>query len=785
MAKRKKGEERELVRLPPHVNAAVLGVFAVLALFGGLMIFWQAWQVSRANSVGPRLESLRADLVSNIDSQVEAFRQRLLGLSTEAHLVADIDAGDFEGAAARVRTDWPELKDVGIFEASLETAFSADRASVGFSKLALLSASVNEGVPRVDVVGRGENLDLGMAVPVKSEAGEVAAVIYGAMTLDDLTRPVREASLPGGFLELRSGQRVLVELGDASLRHQTQTVDLSGIPLRLATAAPGYQATLSYSMPVQLLLGVGVLFLAGVLAWKLRAAVAQMSGTSTSVGPTMADTLRAEGVEPAAKAPRTAVATATSEGRGAAPVSARSSVGVHVDRSIFRAYDIRGVVGQTLNEDVARLIGQAIGTVMNERGLREIVVGRDGRLSGPEMANALIEGLRLAGRDVIDIGLAPTPVVYFASYHLQAGSCVAVTGSHNPPDYNGFKIVLDGETLATEAIDDLYFRIADRLLDDHGNGGLQSMDVSADYIRRIGDDVLLERKLKVVVDAGNGVAGGIAPQVLEAIGAEVVPLYCEVDGQFPNHHPDPSDPHNLTDLIQFVQKLGADIGLAFDGDGDRLGVVTRAGEIIFADRVLMLFARDVLSRAPGATIIYDVKCTGHLAGQILRNGGSPTMWKTGHSLIKAKMRETEAELAGEMSGHFFFRERWYGFDDGIYAAARLLEIIAADGREPEEIFDELPKGASTPELKVEMKEGAHYAYIEKFVAQAQFDGARISNIDGVRADWHDGWGLVRCSNTTPSLVLRFDADDEDALKRIQNVFREQMLAVDSTLVLPF
>jgi phosphomannomutase/phosphoglucomutase len=782
MAKRKKNEERELMQLPPQVNAAVLAVFTLLALLGGLGILWQTWQVSRAQSVGPRLESLRQDLVANIDAKVETFRQRLQALALDSALVSDVEGRNFEAATARVSQTWPELKDVGVFDPSLDAAFSTDLARVGFSKLALLTSVAHEGEARLDVVGRGDALDLGMAVPIKHEAGAVTAVVYGAMSLADLTQPVSDASLPGGFMELRSGQRVLVERGDSSLRYSTKGTDLSGIPLRLATAAPGYVATLPYSTGTQLMFGLGALFFAVVLGMKLRKAIAQLTGKSTVVEPTMADTLLAEGVEPAPKAERTA---GSKPAATAAPPVARTSVGVHVDRSIFRAYDIRGVVGKTLNEDVARLIGQAIGTVMNERGLREIVVGRDGRLSGPEMANALIEGLRLAGRDVIDIGQAPTPLVYFAAYHLQAGSCVAVTGSHNPPDYNGFKIVLDGETLATEAIDDLYFRIADRLLDDHGNGGLQSMDVSADYIRRIADDVLLERKLKVVVDAGNGVAGGIAPQVLEAIGAEVVPLYCEVDGQFPNHHPDPSDPHNLTDLIQFVQQLGADLGLAFDGDGDRLGVVTRTGEIIFSDRVLMLFARDVLSRAPGATIIYDVKCTGHLAGQILRNGGSPIMWKTGHSLIKAKMRETEAELAGEMSGHFFFRERWYGFDDGIYAAARLLEILAADGREPEEIFEELPKGASTPELKVEMKEGAHYAYIEKFVAQAQFDGARISNIDGVRADWHDGWGLVRCSNTTPSLVLRFDADDEHALARIQNVFREQMLAVDSTLILPF
>jgi len=399
---------------------------------------------------------------------------------------------------------------------------------------------------------------------------------------------------------------------------------------------------------------------------------------------------------------------------------------------------------------------------------------------------ALITGLRSTGIDVIDIGTAPTPVTYFACYHLRTGSGISVTGSHNPPDYNGFKIVLGGETLSEDAIQNLYRRIeAERFVD--GMGGLQTLDVSDDYIRRITDDIQIERKLKVVVDCGNGIPGAIAPAVLEGIGCEVIPLYCDVDGTFPNHHPDPSDLHNLQDLIVSVKNVGADIGLAFDGDGDRLGVVTASGEVIFPDRLLMLYASDILLRNPGATIIYDVKCTGHLQPLILQQGGSPLMWRTGHSLIKAKMRETNAALAGEMSGHFFFAERWYGFDDGIYAAARLMEILAADvdGRTPEQVFATLPKGVSTPELKIPMREGEHYRFIEAFRARAKFDGARLTTIDGLRADWPDGWGLVRASNTTPVLVLRFDADNAPALRRIQEVFRSQLLALDSSLPLPF
>ncbi|HSC12614.1 MAG TPA: phosphomannomutase/phosphoglucomutase, partial [Rhodanobacteraceae bacterium] len=487
-----------------------------------------------------------------------------------------------------------------------------------------------------------------------------------------------------------------------------------------------------------------------------------------------------------AHAPSVAAKVAAVQAKAAVPGKDAADHDTFVDRSIFRAYDIRGVVGKTLTKGVARLIGRAIGSEARARGLQEIAVARDGRLSGPDLVAALIEGLRSTGCDVIDIGAAPTPVLYFATFQLNTGSGVMVTGSHNPPDYNGFKIVLGGETLSEDAIQNLYARISESRFET-GSGGLQSMNVQHEYLERIAGDVQVERKLKVVVDCGNGIAGAIAPAVLEAIGCEVTPLFCEVDGKFPNHHPDPSDAGNMQDLILSVKQLKADVGVAFDGDGDRLGVVTPSGEIIYPDRLLMLFARDVLSRNPGAAIIYDVKCTGKLQPLILEAGGSPIMWKTGHSLIKSKMRQTGAELAGEMSGHFFFKERWYGFDDGIYAAARLLEIVASDveGRTPQDVFDDLPKGISTPELKIDMQEGEHYRFVETFQQKSKFEGARITTIDGVRADWQDGWGLVRASNTTPVLVLRFDADNDDALLRIQAAFRAQLLALDPNLKLPF
>lgn len=457
---------------------------------------------------------------------------------------------------------------------------------------------------------------------------------------------------------------------------------------------------------------------------------------------------------------------------------------VDIPENIFKAYDIRGIVGKTLTAGIVREIGRAIGSEATARKQSTVVVGRDGRLSGPEFAQALSDGLRAAGVNVIDIGMVPTPVLYFATHHLKTGSGVAITGSHNPPDYNGIKIMLGGETLSGEAISALRTRIVEGKLSS-GAGERKAVDVVPDYIARVTSDVRLARPLKIVVDCGNGVPGMLAPRVLRELGCEVSELFCEVDGHFPNHHPDPSQPENLEDLIRAVKAQRADLGLAFDGDGDRLGVVTAEGVIIWPDRQMMLYAKDVLSRNPGATIIYDVKCTRNLATEITRHGGEPLMWKTGHSLIKAKMQETGALLAGEMSGHIFFKERWYGFDDGLYTAARLLEILSHDARAPSAVFAELPETVNTPELKLEMKEGEHFKLMERLQKSAHFPGAKLTTIDGVRADFADGWGLARPSNTTPTVVIRFEAENKEALARIQKQFRDLILSLDPTLTLPF
>ncbi len=451
---------------------------------------------------------------------------------------------------------------------------------------------------------------------------------------------------------------------------------------------------------------------------------------------------------------------------------------------IFKAYDIRGIVGSTLSTEHAKLIGQAIGTEAVNRGLKKMAFARDGRLSGPELGQAFVQGVTSCGVDVLDVGMVPTPVLYYAATEHADGTGVMLTGSHNPPDYNGFKMMLGGETLAGDQIQALRKRIEENDFV-QGQGQYSNQGVGKAYIDRIISDVKLKRPLKIVIDCGNGVAGAIAPTLFKSMGCRVTELFCEVDGHFPNHHPDPSKPENLKDLIAAVKTNNADIGLAFDGDGDRLGVVDPEGNIIYPDRLMMLFATDVLTRNHGAQIIYDIKCTSNLTKVIFEKGGEPIMWKTGHSLIKAKMKQSGAALAGEMSGHIFFKERWYGFDDGMYSGARLLEILSGLPQPSTEVFASLPDAWNTPEINVSMKEGEHHKFVDELMMKADFGDASVTMIDGIRADYPDGWGLVRASNTTPVLVLRFEGQNQAALERIQAAFKAQLLAVNPDLKLPF
>ena len=459
---------------------------------------------------------------------------------------------------------------------------------------------------------------------------------------------------------------------------------------------------------------------------------------------------------------------------------------VALSKTIFKAYDIRGVIDKTLDEGIARHIGRAFGAAALAKGERKVVIGRDGRLSGPGLAAALGEGLRDAGVDVIDLGMVATPMVYFATNVLDTRSGIMVTGSHNPPDYNGFKMVMAGEAIYGDAITALHDSIAayDGKVAEQ-RGGYATHDIRAAYLERIVGDVKIARPIKIAVDCGNGVAGAFAPDLFRGMGCEVVELFCEVDGHFPNHHPDPAHPENLQDLIKALQDTDAEIGLAFDGDGDRLGIVTKDGQIIFPDRQMMLFASDVLSRNPGAEILYDVKCTRHLGPWIEKAGGRPLMWKTGHSLVKAKLKETGSPLGGEMSGHIFFKDRWYGFDDGLYAGARMLEILTK-GQNPSALLNGLPIASSTPELHLHLQEGENFALIDQLRRDAKFPTSeKINDIDGLRVEYADGFGLARSSNTTPVVVLRFEGENPEALARIQSEFKSVILAAKPDAHLPF
>jgi phosphomannomutase/phosphoglucomutase len=459
---------------------------------------------------------------------------------------------------------------------------------------------------------------------------------------------------------------------------------------------------------------------------------------------------------------------------------------VDIVQSIFKAYDIRGIVGESLNSEIVRVIGRAIGSEAQALGQKHLVVGRDGRHSSPELSEALIAGILGSGCDVTDLGMVPTPVLYFASHHLGTQSAVMVTGSHNPGNYNGLKIILAGKSLTGDAIQGLYRRIdQSELL--KGQGTRHQANVTEDYIQKIADDIQVSRPIKVVVDCGNGVAGAIVPLLLRALGCEVIELYCEVDGSFPNHHPDPSQPDNLQDLAAAVKQHDAELGIAFDGDGDRLGVVDTMGNTIYPDRLMMMFAQDVLLRRPGAVIIYDVKSSNLLGEEISRAGGEAIMWQSGHSVIKNKMLEMNAQLAGELSGHIFFKERWYGFDDGMYAAARLLELLCQDPleRTPTEIFAALPSRKSTPEILLAMDAVASKQFIAKIQQEGNFPDAQVTTIDGLRADYVNGWGLVRASNTMPGLTLRFEGDTEADLSYIQERFKRQMFNINPTLNISF
>lgn len=786
--------------LDPRIAWVVAGLGALL-LVTGLGLF--ALQKLQSSGNEGAFEQAR-ELMEQLQGAVHTYHRMLADPELQAMAVQAVDSPAHMEALRKYITGRPMgVRDVELLPGD-PMAFRPDtRGPHGYVLLDMMLSSRGGGVAPVQVLSTPESRELVAVAPVKDGEQVVAHVLVRADAATVLERfSVEEPDAGYIALEQVNGRQPpmsLTTVGDpAKAQGMLTRLRVPGSLLQIVMPQPSTEAVgAGWTVP---LAGLGVILLLAGLLLKFSDRLPTLR-----LGRAKADDeAKAEAGQRLKQDPdeQTIIATPPPDD-DLPPGEAKDIADIHFDPEerlrlkrleaapveltpgIFRAYDVRGVVGKTLDAGVAYTLGQAIGSLTVESEASPVMVARDGRHSGPALVEGLVDGLRSAGCDVVDIGAVPTGVLYFAAHELGSGSGVMVTGSHNPPDYNGFKIMVGGDTLHGDDISALYQRIKTgnfRV----GRGKLETRDVLRDYRARIRSDIQLERPLRVVVDCGNGIGGVNVADVLSAIGADVLPLFDEVNGDFPNHHPDPSEPDNLEDLIESVRLMDAELGLALDGDADRLGVVTRGGQIIYPDRVMMLLAEDILGRVPGATIIYDVKCTGHLAKAIEDAGGKPLMWKTGHSLIKAKMKTVDAPFAGEMSGHFFFQERWYGFDDGIYSAARLLEILAARPESPSDVLEALPSSVSTPELKIDLEEdGRNHEFIERFREKARFPDAEISTIDGLRADFEDGWGLVRASNTTPVLVLRFDADDEAALRRIQAAFKQQLLALDPELELPF
>ncbi len=796
-----------------RVSSGVLGLMGLLAV---LLVVTALW-LSFKDLAGVRAFNRTTEQSEQSFKQLSGIADELQALVTDAQLQQlALQALEQSGARpallAYATSKIKEVKEVQLYPPDLETFDPLAHGNNGFALLEMLRQAGQGGNPPLQIHGSLQPPMLMEAAALHQAdevRGFVVLLVDPAFVLDRFNPDVS-----GSYITLTqyNGRQPVTELKKIGTENHAelspQRIPVAGTRFRLEMPMVAYTNLLGVGT-LLLMMVVGGLLLLGVLffyrknqAWELERTTRKLEAKEKAYQDNLvADQRDAE--NRANEAPYQAPESGTAQTPGNSPtaiqepppmrlrydladrVQARTdSNAVELKAEIFRAYDIRGIVGKTLDSGIATLVGQVLGSMALEKKAGPVVVARDGRLSGPDLVRGMIEGITSSGCDVLDIGMVPTGVLYYAAFEHAQGTGVMITGSHNPPDYNGLKIMLAGDTLFGDQIKEIYHRITrNEVLS--GSGSVKKKDVVSEYRQRIAGDIQLERPLRVVIDCGNGVGGVCAADVLRDIGAEVLPLFDEVDGTFPNHHPDPSDPENLKDLIESVRLMNADIGLALDGDADRLGVVTLGGNIIYPDRVMMLLALDVLDRVPGATIIYDVKCTGHLAKVIEEAGGKAVMYKTGHSLIKARMKEIGSPFAGEMSGHFFFGEGWYGVDDGIYAAARLLKILAGSEAPPEAILNSLPTSYSTPELKVEMQEGENHAFVDALQAQARFEGAKVSTIDGVRADFADGWGLVRASNTTPILVVRFDGETEEALKRIKNVFRARMLAVNPDLDLPF
>jgi phosphomannomutase/phosphoglucomutase len=783
-------DQNTLIRLV--LRGALLGLLAVSACYVFLLIYdlptHNAQQRERA------LRELAATQAALVDGWVAQYRQRLKGVATDLPLLAG--SGD---PANLARLAFPEAQSLTLVPLGPLGIASLDIAGAGLRNNieADMVRRVSGGAATDPEIYRIDNQPLiAFAQPLAAAAGQATS---GALLLRLPVAPLAELLKrqlgSRGQVELiqKGGQGAALTVGGGNTAGAL-TVDLTvaGWQLRVAPSAAWSAEVEQSPLPLYLALAlslVGILLGALVTAREFRVAlernmVGLANGTATDLPGFAALRERLAQRRPAPVAEPPPVAAPVAAPEPVVAVEEVSEPAVELPSTIFRAYDIRGVAQHQLTPEIVRRIGLAIGSEAVDRGQQTVVVARDGRDSSPAIADALIQGLRDSGRDVVDIGLAPTPLLYFATHQLGTQTGVMVTGSHNPPQYNGLKIVIAGRTLSGRAIQGLKERIERRQFSS-GKGSYRSAEIAETYVDYIVNDVAIAQPLKVVIDAGNGVTGMVAPRLFEALGCEVIPLYCEVDGRFPNHHPDPTVAANLRDLVRAVQENGADLGIAFDGDGDRVGIVSGSGAIVAADRLLMLLAQDVVARNPGADVLFDVKCTRALNSVVAAFGGRPIMWKSGHSFMKEKMQETGALLGGEYSGHIFFNERWFGFDDGMYAAARLVEILSTTDPDLDNHLAGLPGGVATPEIQIEVGEAEKFALVTRIASECRFDDGKVTTLDGIRVDFADGWGLVRASNTGPVLTLRFEGDDDSALARVQQLFREQLGAIDPRLASGF
>lgn len=819
-----------------RIFSILSGVAILLSLITGIGVYWLS-QSDIKLSKQQESKAIAQGLALSVSAQVNILQQTVLKMARTPDVIAAIESGDHYEmlkSAFILEQFLPHVMKIRVLPTGTTELDETSIPHMGNADLIMVQETQSNPQPPV-IQGQGENRHLAMTAAIIKN-GQSIGIILASLRFDFLQSILEAAQISNGIIELKQQNASLAKTGEGSdnesLSEQIEVVQTPwsihyspekshGLFSNAIIAAIiffpalfiGLALFFAYSNITKLLkqdqrtiLNAVKDLLAGktvgnypINLKELKSSVSTMmkfkrvvekDGTDFSAESKTKKEINElfDSQDDNSEPTKTEHAT---EEDNISPTDEQTTLPPEIveqksTSTIFRAYDIRGIAEKTLTEEIMFDIGRAVASEVKEKNINTIVVGRDGRLSSPAFTDSLTKGITSTGVNVLDLGLVPSPLVYFVTQHTEGKSGIVVTASHNPAEYNGLKITIDGETLAGERIQQIKQRIDDENYITGSTGSIDQNNMFInEYIGIISEDIHLVRPMKVVIDCGNGATGELAPTLLKTLGCEVIKLFCDIDGNFPNHHPDPTNPENLKDLISAVQQHKADIGLAFDGDGDRLGVIDTQGKIIWADRQLMLYAQDVLKNKPTAEIIYDVKCSRHLKEHIIKCGGRPSICRTGHSFMKAKIKETGAALAGEMSGHIFFNDRWFGFDDALYAAARLIGILSADTRSSSDVFADLPESVSTPELNIELNEGENVLLMDQFLSNANFDGAKLLTIDGVRADFVDGWGLIRASNTMPALSLRFEADNDESLARIQSLFKDLLDQIKPGIDTPF